>query len=171
MQINGAELLHELSSSPCLVWLPMRLGINELNPNYIPIVKALLSTPLAVGLGGGRPKSSYYFFGFVENDLLYLDPHVTRAAVQAKKADELTEEDLKSYQTDSVKRMPITAIDPCFVACYLLKDVSDYESFVNFIADLKDFNGQTLVSLRSPDHIDVESRIIADTDDDFLEIS
>jgi cysteine protease ATG4 len=171
MQINGAELLQTLNSSPCLIWLPMRLGINELNPSYIPVVKALLSTHLAVGIGGGRPKSSYYFFGFIDNDLLYLDPHVTRAAVQAKRAEDLTEEDLQSYQAESVKRMPITAIDPCFVACYLLKDVSDYESFVNFIADLKDFNGQNLISLRSPDQIDVESRIIADTDDDFLEIS
>lgn len=169
MQISRAEMEAALTHGPCLLWIPMRLGIAELNPSYIGLIKALLSTPLAVGLGGGRPKSSYYFFGYLGDELLYLDPHITRPAVRPE--DVSTEEALNSYRGDSAKRMPITAIDPCLVACFLLRHRSDYESFIALASELRDTDGHMLISIRDSSSVNVEDRIIEDTEDDFLDIS
>lgn len=162
LQIDFAELEDKVEKGPCLVWLPLRLGITELNPIYIEITKKLLQCPLTVGLGGGRPKSSYYFFGYAENDLLYLDPHITRPSVEG----ELSEGDLTSYYGDVPKRMPITAIDPCFVAGFLVKDAAELKEFVEFIENLKDPEGHCIVSLQS------DRRLLSMSDDgDFVDIS
>ena len=153
-----------MASGPCLVWLPMRLGISEFNPIYTGLVKRILACPLSVGLGGGRPKSSYYFFGYTEDDLLYLDPHITRPSIQ----DPCAEEQLNTYRGDATKRMPMTAIDPCFVAAFLLREAQDYEAFARFVGELKDPEGSCLVSLEA-----VQKDIVVDCseDTDFIDIS
>lgn len=142
----------------------MRLGINELNPIYKDLVKQIIQCPLSVGIGGGRPRSSYYFFGYTGDDLFYLDPHITRPAIRS-----LDEESLNTFKGDSAKRMPITAIDPCFVAAFLIKDQNDFGTFEAFIADLKDPSGCNLVSLGGPS----KEAIITDCADgsDFVDIS
>lgn len=143
----------------------MRLGINELNPIYKDLLKQILECPLSVGIGGGRPRSSYYFFGYTGDDLFYLDPHITRPAVSS----ELDEVALATFKGDSAKRMPITAIDPCFVATFLIKNLNDFSVFEAFVADLKDPSGCNLVSLGRPSK---EVTITDCTDgSDFVDIS
>ena len=47
----------------------------QVNPRYIPQLKAVLKWPHSVGIVGGRPSSSLYFVGHQENNFIYLDPH------------------------------------------------------------------------------------------------
>jgi len=163
LQIDMIEVEAIISRGPCLIWLPLRLGISEINPLYIEVIKKLLECPLIVGLGGGRPKSSYYFFGYAQDDLLYLDPHITRPAILQ---EEPSEDELATYYGDVPKRMPITAIDPCFVAGFIMKDKDELAQFSRFISDLKDSEGNCLVSLQA------DKRLLSMSDDgDFVDVS
>ncbi|PPQ74689.1 hypothetical protein CVT24_003767 [Panaeolus cyanescens] len=66
---------------PVLLLLPVRLGIDGVNPIYYESVKMLYTFPQSVGIAGGRPSSSYYFVGSQANNLFYLDPHNARPAI------------------------------------------------------------------------------------------
>ncbi len=112
-----------------------------------------------------RYKTNYLFIlTFEENDLIYLDPHISRPSV----GEALTAEATETYRGDSVKRMPITAIDPCFVAAFLLQSEADYITFVSFINDLKDPSGFALVSINDGPR-DVELVDCVD-DSDFVDV-
>lgn len=80
--------------------MPVRLGIQCLNPIYIPTLKTFLTLPQSLGIIGGKPHSSFYFIGYqgivfplnltladlikiatADNNVLYMDPHFVQPAV------------------------------------------------------------------------------------------
>jgi len=69
---------------PLLLCIPLRLGLTEINPVYIGGLKACLSLPQAQGVLGGSPNHALYILGFVEDEAIYLDPHVTQPYVEAE---------------------------------------------------------------------------------------
>ncbi|KZT40431.1 hypothetical protein SISSUDRAFT_1031980 [Sistotremastrum suecicum HHB10207 ss-3] len=64
-----------------LVLIGIRLGIEGVNPIYYDCLKTIFTFPQSVGIAGGRPSSSYYFLGYQDQSLIYLDPHHSRAAI------------------------------------------------------------------------------------------
>ncbi|GAA5906794.1 hypothetical protein JCM5296_001943 [Sporobolomyces johnsonii] len=68
-------------STPVLVLINLRLGIDGVNPIYHNAIKGIFRFPQSVGIAGGRPSSSYYFVGAQANSLFYIDPHHPRPAV------------------------------------------------------------------------------------------
>ncbi|KAJ1564956.1 Cysteine protease atg4, partial [Nowakowskiella sp. JEL0078] len=48
---------------PLLMLVPLRLGIDNLNPVYIPALKKCFEMQHCVGVAGGRPNSSLFFIG------------------------------------------------------------------------------------------------------------
>jgi cysteine protease ATG4 len=63
--------------------VPLQLGINNINPEYLESIKEIFSFPQNVGIAGGRGGGSFYFSGIInahldkDPHLIYLDPHVT----------------------------------------------------------------------------------------------
>ena len=49
---------------PVLIVIPCRPGINTIEESYIPVLKSFLSSPLSLGIIGGKPNLSLYFIGF-----------------------------------------------------------------------------------------------------------
>ena len=47
-----------------MLLIPMRLGVDKLNPIYIDNIRFLLSLDQSLGIIGGRPKHSLYFVGY-----------------------------------------------------------------------------------------------------------
>lgn len=91
---------------------------------------------------------------------------MTRSAVT-----QLDEESLKTYRGDAPKRMPITAIDPCLVAGFLLKNRTDLEEFVTFAHSLKDPSGHAMVAfLDGSARADIQMDDL-DGESDFVDIS
>ncbi|EGD75711.1 pyruvate water dikinase [Salpingoeca rosetta] len=66
---------------PTLLMIPLRAGLDTLQPESVPAFVAFFDWPWCVGAIGGKPGSAYYYVG-IDHDrrrVLYLDPHTTRS--------------------------------------------------------------------------------------------
>nr|CAB3486211.1 unnamed protein product [Digitaria exilis] len=61
--------------SPILLLVPLVLGLDKINPRYIPLLKETFTFPQSLGILGGRPGTSTYIAGVQDDRALYLDPH------------------------------------------------------------------------------------------------
>ncbi|RKO89062.1 hypothetical protein BDK51DRAFT_24259 [Blyttiomyces helicus] len=116
---------------PVLILVPLRLGVESLNPVYHPGLKACFDIPHCVGIAGGRPNSSLFFMGVEGNNLIYLDPHFLRPAVEVKDPASYSLEDLASFHCDTVRTTAISNVDPSLVIGFYCKDRADFEEFCN----------------------------------------
>nr|ACO10349.1 Cysteine protease ATG4B [Caligus rogercresseyi] len=111
---------------PLLLFIPLRLGLTEINPIYFQDLKECFEFPQILGVIGGRPNHALYFIGYMDNELIYLDPHV---ATQTSTPQVVTlggSED-KTYHTDRAYRMDFKDLDPSLSLCFLCKDESEFE--------------------------------------------
>lgn len=68
--------------SPLLLFIPLRLGLIEINSDYYSSLKAMFTLKQCLGVIGGKPNHAHYFIGFNGDRLLYLDPHTTHDSVE-----------------------------------------------------------------------------------------
>uniref|UniRef100_A0A804RHW1 Cysteine protease n=1 Tax=Zea mays TaxID=4577 RepID=A0A804RHW1_MAIZE len=61
--------------SPILLLVPLVLGLDKINPRYIPLLKETFMFPQSLGILGGKPGTSTYIAGVQDDRALYLDPH------------------------------------------------------------------------------------------------
>lgn len=113
------EATLDANKCPLLILFPIRLGIEKINSIYYPSLLQLLSLENSVGIAGGKPSSSYYFFGYRGSNLLYLDPH----NLQEKTSDPET------YHTSKFQALEISNLDPSMLAGILVNDYDDYVTF------------------------------------------
>lgn len=119
---TGAEV-HCLNKwRPILLFIPLRLGLTEINADYVDAIKECFHMEETMGIIGGRPNSAYYFIGYQGNYLLYLDPHDTKPCVTSE-ADDV------SYHCESAKRMPFSALDPSLAIAFLLQSQAQFEKW------------------------------------------
>lgn len=112
-------------NNPTLILLPIRLGIDNVNPVYWDALKNLLAFPQAIGIAGGRPSSSHYFFGFQNNDLFYLDPHLHQPCL---KKEELPES-LNTVHCTKIRMLHMDEMDPSMLVGFLIRDEEDYKDW------------------------------------------
>lgn len=107
------------TAAPLLVLLPVRLGIHNINSIYHASLLQLLALEQSVGIAGGKPSSSYYFFGYQNDNLLYLDPHHLQPV----------SEDYDTYHTSRCLTLPISQLDPSMLIGLLFQNIEDYHAF------------------------------------------
>lgn len=146
-----------------LVLVPVRLGVDSLNPVYFESIKKSFAIPHSVGIAGGRPNSSLYFVGHEGDHLAYLDPHYMRATIEPKDASSYTMEDLESYHCPTVRLVPVNTIDPSMVFGFYCKDEQEVDAFKLSTQQLCD--GRTpLFSIQEQPPNYREAEILSDTD-------
>lgn len=108
-----------------LILIPVRLGVDELNPLYIDSLLRCLEIPQSLGFVGGRQRSSLYFIGYQSKKLLYLDPHTTQSVVSELKADTLQ----PSYHCATAATLDVKQIDPSLALGFFCTDEKDFREF------------------------------------------
>ncbi|KAK6462420.1 putative cysteine protease ATG4 [Scheffersomyces coipomensis] len=115
------EVFDDKNVSALLILLPVRLGIDKVNSYYHSSLMHLLSLPQSVGIAGGKPSSSFYFLGYQDNDLIYMDPH------RPQLFDEST--DYETYHTLNYNKLDINKLDPSMMIGILVQNWDDFEQF------------------------------------------
>ncbi|CAL9196585.1 unnamed protein product [Musa hybrid cultivar] len=136
----------QLNWAPILLLVPLVLGLEKINPRYIPLLWETFTFPQSLGILGGRPGASTYIVGIQDNKALYLDPHEVQPAVDIKRDD--LEADSSSYHCSTVRHVPLDMIDPSLAIGFYCRDKDDFEDFCSRASKLADkSNGAPLFTV------------------------
>lgn len=124
------------SWKPLLLIIPLRLGITDINPLYVPALKRCLELDSSCGMIGGRPNQALYFLGYVDDEVLYLDPHTTqRTGAVAQKTAAAEQDYDETYHQKHAARLNFSAMDPSLAVCFLCKTSDSFESLLTKLKD------------------------------------
>ncbi|XP_037927837.1 cysteine protease ATG4B isoform X2 [Teleopsis dalmanni] len=113
---------------PLLLVIPLRLGLSDINPIYIPALKRCFELVGSCGMIGGRPNQALYFLGYVDDEVLYLDPHTTQrsgSVGQKTSQDEYDFDD--TFHQKYAGRINFQQMDPSLAVCFLCKSRISFE--------------------------------------------
>uniref|UniRef100_A0A8C2HVY6 Cysteine protease n=1 Tax=Cyprinus carpio TaxID=7962 RepID=A0A8C2HVY6_CYPCA len=125
------EVPAPLDWRPLLLVIPLRMGINSINPVYIQAFKECFKMPQSCGVLGGKPNLAYYFIGFIDDELIYLDPHTTQQAVDTESGSAVDDQSYHCQRTPH--RMKITSLDPSVALGFFCKSEEDFDSWCDLV--------------------------------------
>ncbi|KAK9328532.1 hypothetical protein V1520DRAFT_345839 [Lipomyces starkeyi] len=130
---------------PTLVLLGIRLGIEKVTPVYHEALKFCLRVPQAVGIAGGRPSSSHYFFGYQNSNFFYFDPHYPRKALPYRADYEsYTDDEVASVHTRRVRSIKVEDMDPSMLIGFLIRNMDDWK---DWISRVENFQGRKFIHI------------------------
>jgi len=91
--------------------------------------------PQSVGMIGGKPSQALYFIGYVGDEVVFLDPHVTQNATDF---DEVTDDQLddSSYHCETSSRISFLNMDPCLALGFSCTTHSEWLDLVERLKKL-----------------------------------
>ncbi|GAB5584811.1 cysteine protease ATG4A [Prionailurus iriomotensis] len=116
---------------PLLLIVPLRLGINQINPVYVDAFKECFKMPQSLGALGGKPNNAYYFIGFLGDELIFLDPHTTQTFVNTEENG--TVDDQTFHCLQSPQRMNILNLDPSVALGFFCKEEKDFDNWCSLV--------------------------------------
>lgn len=161
---------------PTLILAGVRLGIDSVNQAYWDSLKQCLSLKNSVGIAGGRPVSSHYFFGFQGDFLFYLDPHVPQKnlVVQQEPNNVNTSyvslpcSPIQSVHTTKIQKLHLSQIDPSMLVGFLIKDAQDYEEWKRAMVGFS--NRVISISEKAQTSVPNFSSSVFSDDDEFVDL-
>uniref|UniRef100_A0A7S3PFP9 Cysteine protease n=2 Tax=Aplanochytrium stocchinoi TaxID=215587 RepID=A0A7S3PFP9_9STRA len=127
-------------STALFLLIPVRLGLNYINPDYIPALLKILKFPQCVGMIGGKPSHSLFFIGSQDTRLLYLDPHTVHDAATNENCEDTSfpdKENITTYHCNDPKLMAASEIDPSLAIGFYCKSVGDFMDLRGRIGQLE----------------------------------
>nr|AWV66692.1 cysteine protease ATG4-like-2 [Brachionus koreanus] len=120
---------------PCIVLIPARLGGNSVNEIYIDTLKMHLEMKNCLGIIGGKPKHSLYFFGYQADKILFLDPHLCQPSVNiySSEDDDSKNFDNKSYHCSNAGYISFNKLDPSIAIGFYFKNRDELNEFCEFM--------------------------------------
>jgi len=97
----------------------------------VPALKRCLELDSSCGMIGGRPNQALYFLGYVDDEVLYLDPHTTqRTGVVGQKTVAGEQDYDETYHQKHAARLSFSAMDPSLAVCFLCKTSDSFETLL-----------------------------------------
>ncbi|EFA84441.1 autophagy protein 4 [Heterostelium album PN500] len=115
-----------------IILVPIKLGLDKLNEVYFREIKSMLELPQSIGLIGGKPKQSFYFVGYQDEHIIYLDPHFVHDTVSP---NDINFSD--SYHHCVPQKMLISQLDPSMAIGFYCHTQSDFEDFCVRIKEIE----------------------------------
>ncbi|ORX49382.1 hypothetical protein BCR32DRAFT_150725 [Anaeromyces robustus] len=143
-----------------LLLLPLRLGIKNLNPLYHEDLKKCFQFPQCVGIAGGKPKSSLYLIGNDDDDIIYLDPHIIKPALERK--EKYDDDDFLTYRCPTVQTVNISSLDPSLAVGFYFSDEGDFNEFCKLYEKSKGSYPIFVISDNKPEYLDEDIDIISE---------
>jgi len=149
-----------------IVLIPVRLGINSINQAYFQKINALFQVPEFIGITGGRPHSSLFFFAAQGNELYYLNPHYVQPSVAWPSTTASLP--LHSFVPSRVKKVPISTLDPSMSLGFLFRSMVHFSDFQRRFTRNDDINDLFSIIDGRPDRSGFESRVPKDSGGSIL---
>ncbi|XP_019055777.1 PREDICTED: cysteine protease ATG4-like isoform X2 [Nelumbo nucifera] len=132
--------------APILLLVPLVLGLEKVNPRYIPLLWATFTFPQSLGILGGKSGVSTYIVGMQDDKAFYLDPHDVQAVVDIRGND--LEADTSSYHCSVIRHLPLDMIDPSLAIGFFCQNKDDFNDFCVRASKLADeSNGAPLFTV------------------------
>ncbi|VVB03319.1 unnamed protein product [Arabis nemorensis] len=132
--------------TPILLLVPLVLGLDRVNPRYIPSLIATFAFPQSLGILGGKPGASTYIVGVQEDKGFYLDPHDVQQVVTVNK--ETPDVDTSSYHCNVLRYVPLESLDPSLALGFYCRDKDDFDDFCHRALKLtEESNGAPLFTV------------------------
>ncbi|KAB0391928.1 hypothetical protein E2I00_009115 [Balaenoptera physalus] len=128
-----------------IILVTVRLGGERNNADYLDFVKGILSLEYCVGIIGGKPKQSYYFAGFQDDTLIYIDPHNCQSFVDVS----IKDFPLETFHCPSPKKMSFRKMDLSCTIGFYCQNVQDFKRASEEITKMLKISSQEKYSLFS----------------------
>ena len=84
-----------------------------------------------MGFIGGKPNRAFYFIGFdQEQNLVYLDPHLTQESINTCISNS---KQIESYFVKNIYRIKINHIQPSLTIGFIFRNVMEFNGLINFL--------------------------------------
>ncbi|KAI9140996.1 hypothetical protein BKA69DRAFT_467748 [Paraphysoderma sedebokerense] len=111
--------------TPLVIFIPVRLGLSDISADFWDNLKTLFTWECCLGIVGGRPKKSFWFVGWEDDNLLYFDPHISRDFDSFNSGVPV-----HKYHTTQIRSTPLSSIDPSMLLGFLIKSKTELENFL-----------------------------------------
>ncbi|KAL4627075.1 hypothetical protein ACB092_05G141100 [Castanea dentata] len=132
--------------TPILLLVPLVLGLEKVNPRYIPSLRATFMFPQSLGIVGGKPGASTYIIGVQDEKAFFLDPHDVQPVASIGRND--LEADTSSYHCNIIRHISLDSIDSSLAFGFYCRDKDDFDDFCLRASKLADeSNGAPLFTV------------------------
>ena len=115
-----------------IIFISVRLGINNVTEEYYSSLKKLFGCKECIGIIGGETNLAHYFIGYNDRgNLVYLDPHITRDAVNIVNDDTITND----YLVKDLHEISISDMSTGLSVGFLFRTKNEFEDLIKFIED------------------------------------
>ena len=117
-----------------LIFITVRLGVNKVSADYFPSIKKKFNCKECIGFIGGKKysNSASYFFGFYENQLLYLDPHYNNISI-----NKLDAESIKTYTYKNIYQFKFGALKGGLTMGFLFRNIKEFNDLLTCFRNTK----------------------------------
>lgn len=113
---------------PGLLFISVRLGIKTIANEYFDSIKKMFQCKQFLGFVGGKDAYAYYFFGYNDSNLYYLDPHINQETVTT-----LTNTTFSTYSPKKISQMKFSKLKPCLTIGFLFRNLQEYNDLITWI--------------------------------------
>ena len=117
-----------------LIFVSVRLGLDNISPEYHQSILKLFSCKECLGIIGGKKmtNSASYFFGYYGNFLLYLDPHFNNKSI-----DHLDNNNINTYKNKNIYKIDVKTLKAAFTIGFLFRNMNEFNELLNFCREHK----------------------------------
>lgn len=109
----------------CIIFVSVRLGSENICNVYYEGIKDLFTCKQCLGILGGKSGYAYYFIGFDNKYLFYLDPHVTKNTINYDK-ETSPEMLLEHYLKKDLLHLAINELQPAFTIGFVIRNLKEF---------------------------------------------